>query len=253
MSNITTFQGYKEKQVYTAIERYQEQIKRLVKVMPLEQFMQNASLLIKSNAAIASCSAESVIGALLEAATLQLNPSPSLGNFYLVPFNDSCTLIVGYKGLIELIYRNDKIAKIFADVVYQGDDFEYQHGTEEYLKHTPCNDSTDEKDLCYAYCYVKFINGESVFRVLNRKQINHARKSSKTANIWNKHPAAMWMKTAVRSISNFLPLSHYERKIVESEEMITQIDDYDENGIKPEVFENPEKNLVLNYEGQNED
>jgi len=44
---------------------------------------------------------------------------------------------LGYQGLLELCYRYGKYKHITAEVVYEGDDFEYQYGIEQILSHIP--------------------------------------------------------------------------------------------------------------------
>ena len=52
------------------------------------------------------CDQVSVFDALTTCAQLGLSPSGRLGSAYLIPFNGKCTLVIGYKGFVDLAYRS---------------------------------------------------------------------------------------------------------------------------------------------------
>ena len=79
----------------------------------------------------------SLFASILHCAEMGLNPSQMVGEFYFIPYRDSITPILGYKGLITLLMRSSKVKKIWSEVVYEDDDFEYELGLEPKLLHTP--------------------------------------------------------------------------------------------------------------------
>lgn len=250
MNNVVTFEKLKEKELYLSISKYQEQIERLVgSFMPKEQFIQMASLMIKENSAISRCSAKSVIGALLNVASLQLKPNAVLGHCYLVPYGNEVSFILGYKGMIELMYRSENVKKVFANAVFVGDEFEYEYGFDEKLRHIPVNNERKFEDLLYTYCIVELQGGGKVFTVIPKEVYLKKRAASPSARAasspHNKYPTGMAIKTAVRAIEKFVPMTEGVRKQITAEELITDIEDFTENGIKEDVFDNPEKNIEL--------
>jgi recombinational DNA repair protein RecT len=70
-----------------------------------------------------------------------------LGQAYLIPRkkNDrngqflrwECNLQIGYQGALDLCYRYGKYKMITAEVVYDGDYFDYRYGTRQFLDHRP--------------------------------------------------------------------------------------------------------------------
>lgn len=112
-----------------------------------------ALTLIKSNSRLAGCSGSSLLGALMTAAQLGLEPGP-MGHCYFVPRwnnkagSDECTFQIGYKGLIELGRRAGVNLK--ARTVYEGDTFRIEYGMPDRVVHTPCiND--DERGRAIGY------------------------------------------------------------------------------------------------------
>ena len=48
-----------------------------------------------------------------------------------------CQFQLGYKGLIDLVYRSEEVTDIQAHEVYENDEFEYELGLDPKLKHIP--------------------------------------------------------------------------------------------------------------------
>jgi recombination protein RecT len=95
-----------------------------------------------------------------------------VGEFFFIPFKDTITPILGYKGLITLLLRSNKIKKIWAEVVYEEDDFFYELGLEPKLAHIP-NHEADRttKKIKYVYACAKLEDNEVSFKVMSRKEI----------------------------------------------------------------------------------
>jgi len=187
--SIQTMSDMKSNKIASVIEAYQPQIKALLgDIMTPERLIQIATINIASNKAIAACSIESIIGAVMQAAILKFKPSNALGYCYFVPYGKELQFQLGYKGMIQLAYRSGKLKDIFANVVYKGDIFEYEFGNNRHIKHIP-NEDVDNSDenITHVYAYANYVNGGFVFEVLNRKKIDFykARSADKrTTSIW---------------------------------------------------------------------
>ena len=66
------------------------------------QFMRQAISLCKVNPKLLDCDRNSLLAEIMSAAELKLSLNSRLGQAYLVPFKNNATLIVGYKGYIDL-------------------------------------------------------------------------------------------------------------------------------------------------------
>ncbi|GAB3472196.1 recombinase RecT [Actinophytocola sediminis] len=159
------------------------------------------------------------LAALLESARLGLEPGTE--QFYLTPRKVKGQLeilgIVGYQGFIELMYRAGAISSVVAECVYSGDSFQFRPGVDERPVHDIDWDSDNRGDLRLVYAYaVMKDSATSKVVVLNRSAINTIKASSQGANSeyspWQRHEAAMWLKSAVRQLAKWVPTSAEYRK-----------------------------------------
>ena len=96
------------------------------KIMNYDRFMQMAvaATKVQANSKYVINKA-SILLCVYNAAKWGLELNDSLGHAYLVPFKQTCTLIVGYKGLLELVRRSEKVSDVHAFIVYEKDEFDY--------------------------------------------------------------------------------------------------------------------------------
>ena len=96
---------------------------------------------ISKNPLLVECDKESLYGAIIVTAQLGLEPGNALGHAYLIPFFNSkkgrheCQIIIGYRGMIQLVANSGLAIIKEASVVCHGDFFEYERGTQSYLRH----------------------------------------------------------------------------------------------------------------------
>ena len=154
------------------------------------------------------------LAALLDAARLGLEPGTE--QYYLTPRKVKGQLeilgIVGYQGIIELIFRAGAVSSIIAECVYQGDTFEFQPGRDPYPRHVIDWDAEDRGPLRLAYAYAMMKDGAtSKVVVMNRAAILAVKASSQGSDSeyspWVKHEASMWLKSAVRQLAKWIPTS----------------------------------------------
>lgn len=169
------------------------------------------------------CSRVSLFTSAAEAARIGLELGGVLGQAYLVPYGGEATLVLGYKGYKELAYRSDRIAVINGDVVRPGDSFEWMKGTEQYIKHKPCDEANSQ--WTHAYAFAKTTHGEPIVEVMSLKQIERhrdkfAKGHNRSDSAWKTNLEAMSIKTCLRRLAKFLPLSPEIQQLVEREEYI---------------------------------
>lgn len=184
-----------------------------------ERMMRLMANAIRTTPQLAECEPLSLLGSLMTCASLGLEPNTPLGHAYLIPFKNKrkgiteIQLIIGYKGMIDLARRSGHIVNIHADVVYEGDDFSFEYGSNQHLTHRP--KGKREKPI-YSYCHAKLTDGEA-FTVIPWDEVMAIRDASQgyqTAkrfgrkdNPWMQHVHAMAAKTAVRALFKYLPIS----------------------------------------------
>lgn len=173
-----------------------------------ERFLRLALTAIRRSPALQEADQMSLLGSIMTCAQLGLEPSGPLGHAYLVPFREKGTLfvqlIIGYQGFIQLAYRSGMVASLSGEVVREGDLFEWEKGTNEFLRHKA---KEGTKPVTHSWALAKLVTGGTPFVVLDREEIDATRKRAKTDKIWTSDFDAMARKTAVRRLFRWLPAS----------------------------------------------
>jgi len=152
----------------------------------------------------------SLFASILHCAEMGLNPSQMVGEFFFIPYKDSITPILGYKGLLTLLMRSSKVKKIWSEVVYEDDDFEYELGLEPKLLHTPNHHSVrNSKNIKCIYACAK-LDDEVVFKVMFKSEIQNIINMSKVPNelfFNDKKDPEQWMakKTVLKQLAKLMP------------------------------------------------
>jgi len=161
--------------------------------------------LLKSD--LAGCDTGSVGQAILEVAALDLDPSPKLGHVY---FNkrkiknvDSVQLTIGYRGLLQLVYRTKNVKKVSANVYCENDPvWEYEEGLQPILKHQPLFGARG--NVLAAYAVIHKLDGGYNFVVVPHTDLERARQASpagkNNSGPWATDYHAMCRKTALRRL-----------------------------------------------------
>ena len=101
---------------------YQEQLKNVMKENA-GTFAASLLELVTSDEKLLACDGRLFMAEAMKAASLHLPLNKQLGYAYIVPYGNTPTMIIGYKGLYQLAIRSGLYKNINADVVYEG---EYQ-------------------------------------------------------------------------------------------------------------------------------
>lgn len=197
--------------VFDLIEKAKPQLARaLPSTMDPDRLARILLTEVRKTPRLAACTADSLLGACLSAAQLGLEPGP-LQQVYLVPRKnkgtDEVQLLIGYRGIIDLAMRSERVIDVDAHVVYENDFFSHEHGTDPHLKHVPTLGARGEP-VC-AYAVARLRNGGAPFVVLSLDDIRARQAKSQSGQYgpWNTDWAAMARKSAVRALAPFLPQS----------------------------------------------
>lgn len=167
----------------------------------------------------------SLMSAVMESATLGIEPTGVLGGAHLVPYKGKAQLIIGYRGLIELARRSGEIETIEARVVREGDDFSYAYGTAAHVTHVPT--LGNNAPLTYAYAVAKLRGGAVQFEVMTREQVDAIRAKSSGYRYaetkgkdspWHTSYDEMARKTVVRRLVKYLPIAVEAREVIERDD-----------------------------------
>lgn len=183
----------------------------LPKHMPAERFMRLAFTELSKTPRLTQCTTPSLLGALMSAAQLGLEPGP-LGHFYLTPRQVKGTWtvvpIIGYKGMVELARRSGQLSSIEARAVKSSDVFDFEYGLNERLVHRPCMDGDRGETIAF-YGIAKFADGGHVFEVMSRADVDERRDrgAAGKSGPWATDYDAMGSKTVIRQLQRWLPQS----------------------------------------------
>jgi recombination protein RecT len=176
---------------------------------------------IRRNPRLLDCSIPSLLGAVMLCAQLGLEPGP-LGFAYLVPFGGEVTMIPGYRGLLDLAWRSGRLRSFVARVVREGDEFEFDLGTAEQIRHRPPLGQRGR--VVGAYGIARFAEGGVLPHVMGVGEIEEHRARSRTPDQgpWVDDYEPMCCKTVVRAMARWMPLSVEFQQAAAQDEFVVQ-------------------------------
>ena len=236
--------------------------------MNAERLVRIALTTLRTNPKLYECDPNSFLGALFQSAQLGLEPNVE-GQAYIIPFNNrrkigndwktikEAQFQIGYKGYVELFYRHKNAVSLSFNKVCEGDDFDFEYGTDAYLKHKPAWDSTD---VVAYYAVAKLSNGGSIFKVMSQEEcIQHGKQHSKCydkkkeefyANTpWATDPDAMCLKTVLIQLMKLLPKSFELQRAIASDETIKMVGPQTKNMFEVKDETNWEEGQVAEENG----
>jgi recombination protein RecT len=164
-----------------------------------ERMARVACTAILKTPALANCSPESLLQALMLCSQAGLEPDGR--NAHLIPFKDQVQVIFDYKGLVALAERNG-VECIYADKVCEADEFDaWVEAGEKKLHHrVNWRKPRGEAFAYYASCRR---NNRLDYEVMTREEVESIRKRSRAANNgpWVTDFDEMGKKTTLRRMS----------------------------------------------------
>jgi recombination protein RecT len=191
----------------------------LPKHMTADRFVRVALTALLKTPKLADCTTESVIECMLNCSALGLEPDGRRA--HLIPYGNKCTLIVDYKGIVELAKRSGDVSNVFAQIVCDNDSFTWENGE---VKHQI--DFRRERGEMYAvYAQITFKDGTRQVDVMTKSEVDAIRKRSKSGNSgpWVTDYNEMAKKTVFRRVSKWVTLSPEVADALEKEEDFTDI------------------------------
>jgi recombination protein RecT len=220
-----------------------------------------------TNPALQECTNQSILSAALLGESLKLSPSPQLGHYYLVPFNDKtkgkvAQFQLGYKGYIQLAIRSGQYKKLNVMAIKEGE-LEYFDPLNEEIKINLRVENWDEREATPTIGYYAFFELTNGFRKAlywSKAQMeNHAIKYSpgykakKGYTFWEKNFDGMAYKTMLRQLISKWGIMSIELQTAFEGDMAVINEDGSKNYVETdadfidaEVVEIPEDNAETN-------
>lgn len=151
-----------------------------------QRFITGVISAVNNNPQLQECTNQSILSGALLGESLKLSPSPQLGHYYLVPFNDKnkgkvAQFQLGYKGYIQLAIRSGQYKKLNVLAIKEGE-LEYFDPLNEDIKINLMIDKWDEREESKTvgyYAMFELVNGFRKAIYWSKKQmIAHADKYS---------------------------------------------------------------------------
>lgn len=192
-----------------------EQFSRaLPKHLDAERFCRIAITATTRTPKLMDCTPASVMKCLLDLSAMGLEPDGRRA--HLIPYGTECTLIIDYKGLIELIRRSGDVSSIRAETVCENDGFSWENGivTHKVDWRNP------RGEVQAVYAEAKLSSGEVQTAVMTKDEVEAIRARSRSGNNgpWKTDWCEMAKKTVVRRLTKMLPLSSEIREHVEKDD-----------------------------------
>lgn len=236
-----------------------------------KRFVASITSAVAVNPALQECDAGSILAGALLGESLNLSPSPQLGQFYLVPFNDKnagvkkAQFILGYKGYLQLVMRSGQVKKINAVEIKEGELINFDPLNEEIK--CILIENWDEREAAETIGYYAFFELTNGFRKAiywsKEQMMSHADKYSmafsrqayiniqegkipekdmwKYSSFWYKNFDDMAKKTMLRQLisKGGCPMSTEMIMAYEKDNSFNEVDD---NG---DVITVPESNVEI--------
>ena len=146
-----------------------------------------------------------VIQSALKAAAYDLPIEPSLGYAYILPFGQTATFVLGYKGMVQLALRTGLYMRLNAVDVREGELVGYDRLTEDIeFAWEPDNDKRAHLPVIGYAAFYRLKNGMEKTLFMTTAEINaheQANRKGKWQNpVWKNHFDEMAKKTVLRRL-----------------------------------------------------
>ncbi|QJA09092.1 recombinase RecT [Romboutsia sp. CE17] len=193
-----------------------------------DRFQRVALTAFNSNPKLQNCDPMSFIAAMMQSAQLGLEPNTPLGQAYLIPYKvngmEKVQFQIGYKGLLELAHRSEKLKSLYAHEVRENDEFDIDYGLEQKLIHKPLLKGDRGKIIGYYAVYHLEPNRYSFTFMTYDEILNNGKKYSKSfeGGIWENEFDSMAKKTVIKKLLKYAPLSIEMQKAIAFDESVKE-------------------------------
>lgn len=198
---------------YLTNEGVKNQINSVIGGKDGQRFISSIVSAVNNNPALQECTNQSILSGALLGESLKLSPSPQLGQYYLVPFNDKergkvAQFQLGYKGYIQLAIRSGQYKKLNVLAIKEGELIKYDPLEEEIEVNLIEDEEEREKAKTIGYyAFFEYTNGFKKSLYWSKSKMEaHALKYSKGYQakkgytFWEKDFDGMAYKTMLRQL-----------------------------------------------------
>ena len=196
-----------------AIQSMEEGLAKIAPMLPaiaprnlnIEKFLGLLQIEFYKTPDLDKCDPYDMIKVVTEVASLGLEPGNEV---YLAVFHSKkqnkyiLQKMVGFQGWYRILVQSPRIKKVITDVVCKGDDF-YQDRMNDEYRHVVPQDAP-RSTVTHAYCVVTLDNGEKLYRVLDRGDLDRHQRRARNSGEgtgWETDYPMMAMKSAMQDFA----------------------------------------------------
>ena len=238
---------------YLTQSAVKDQINNIIGGKDGQRFISSIVSAVNNNPALQECTNQSILSGALLGESLKLSPSPQLGQYYLVPFNDRergkvAQFQLGYKGYIQLAIRSGQYKKLNVLAIKEGELVRFDPLNEEIEVNLIQDEELREKAPTIGYyAMFEYVNGfRKAIYWSKTKMEQHALKYSKGYQakkgytFWEKDFDGMAYKTMLRQLISKWGIMSTEFQTAIDADMAV----INEDGSKVYVDNEPETDFV---------
>lgn len=121
----------------------------LPKHLTADRMARLALTAFSSSTQMQRCTHKSIAASIMTAAQLGLEPGVN-GAAYLIPYKDTCTLVPGWKGLVDLVSRSGR-GTVYTGVIFSDQKYTFTDGAKRDLVIHNETDLEDPNEITHAY------------------------------------------------------------------------------------------------------
>lgn len=230
-----------------------------------QRFITGIISAVNNNPALADCTNQSILAGALLGESLKLSPSPQLGQYYLVPFNDNkkgkvAQFQLGYKGYIQLAIRSGQYKKLNVLAIKEGELVRFDPLNEEIeVKLIEDEEAREQATTIGYYAMFEYVNGFKKALYWSRTKMEaHAlkyspgyandKKKGTAWTFWSKDFDGMAYKTMLRQLISKWGIMSIEMStaldsdyaVINEDGTKNYVETDDENIIEAEIIEQPD-------------
>lgn len=203
---------------YLSQDAVKNQINSVIGGKNGSRFISSIVSAVQANPALQECTNPSILNAALLGESLNLSPSPQLGQYYLVPYDNrskglkEAQFQLGYKGYIQLAIRSGQYKKLNVLAIKEGELIRFDPLNEEIeVNLIPDENEREQAETIGYYAMFEYTNGfRKAIYWSKARMVEHAKKYSpgykrdlekgSKYTFWSNDFDAMAYKTMLRQL-----------------------------------------------------
>ena len=198
---------------YLTQDAVKQQINNVIGGKDGQRFISAIVSAVNTNPQLQECTNQSILSGALLGESLKLSPSPQLGQYYLVPFNDKergkvAQFQLGYKGYIQLAIRSGQYKKLNVLAIKEGELVKFDALTEEIeVRLIEDEEQRENAPTIGYYAMFEYVNGfrKAIYWSKAKMEAHASRYSAgyrakKGYTFWEKDFDGMAYKTMLRQL-----------------------------------------------------